>query len=102
MAALVGTGQIRGDALRVFQRARDGERIQIVRRGKVTAHIVAPGGEDAPPPPPAPTPLGTLAVGITELRDRAGHYLDRVAEGETLEVRRRGRILGWVVAKRSD
>jgi prevent-host-death family protein len=37
-------------------------------------------------------------VALNELRTRAGHYFDRVAAGETVEVVRHGRVVARTVA----
>lgn len=98
----IGLDALRRHAGRYFDRLAAGETIWIVWRDKLVARVV-PAGESAE---------GSISrrsidvaardagrrVELIEFRTRAGHYFDRVAAGEAIEVTRGGKLAARIVA----
>jgi prevent-host-death family protein len=100
MREVIGLGQLRSDACTYLERVAAGLTIDVVRRGKLVAHIVSVGDWR-----PAPIPARSVKVGdaggwvsLDELRTRAGRCFDRVAAGETIYVVRGGKLLARIVS----
>ena len=103
----IGLDALRKRAGRYFDRVEAGETIWIVWQDRLVARImsVAKDLEAAPISAPAvdgATPGADSPIGIVELRTRAGRYFDRVAQGETIEVLRRGKVVARIVAATED
>jgi prevent-host-death family protein len=103
----IGLEALRNSAGRHFDRVEAGQTIWIVWRGKLVARIVS--ATRNPEAGTIPTqPVNNAArdaggrVGLDELRTHAGRYFDRVAEGETIEVVRSGRVVARIVSAAED
>ncbi len=102
--ARVGLGELRTRAGRCFDRVAAGETIWVVWRGKMVAKIASVAC-DTGAPATLPDRVGAgarLPVQLDQLRSRAGRYFDRVAEGETIEVVRRGKLVGRIVSAAAE
>ncbi len=99
----IGLDALRTRAARYFDRVEAGETICIVWRGRLVARIVS-ATRDPEAAPISMRPVRVVArdaggrIGLDELRTRAGRYFDRVAEGETIEVIRGGRVVARIVS----
>ncbi len=99
----IGLDALRTRAARYFDRVEAGETISIVWRGRLVAWIV-PATREPVAAPMSTRPVRVIAgdaggrIGLDELRTRAGRYFDRVAEGETIEVIRGGRVVARIVS----
>ncbi|WP_363114283.1 type II toxin-antitoxin system prevent-host-death family antitoxin [Mycobacterium sp.] len=103
----IGLEALRNSAGRYFDRVEAGQTIWIVWRGKLVARVVsATRNPEASPIPTQPVNVAARdaggRVGLDELRTHAGRYLDRVAEGETIEVVRGGRVVARIVSAAED
>lgn len=92
----VGLDELRTRAGRCFDRVAAGETIYVVRAGRILARIVA-AGNSAPVSGGGPADTGR-PIGLDELRNRAGRYIDRVAAGQTIEVSRGGKVAARIVS----
>ncbi len=96
----VGLDELRTRAGRCFDRVTAGETVYVVRGGKLLARIVSAG--DARTKPTGPTvPIAPESAGrieLDELRKRAGRYFDTVAQGQTIEVVRGGKLVARIVS----
>jgi len=93
----LGSGELTA-AGRCFDRVAAGERIQVVRGGRLLAQIVAAGSSTvAPSSADAGGPID-----LDELRAHTGRYLDRVAAGDTIEVVRGGGVVARIVSADGD
>lgn len=98
----IGVGALRTRAGRYFDRVEAGETIWIVWHDKLVARIVSAAKDIAPAGTSTQTASGAAReedtqIGLDDLRMRAGRYIGRVAEGETIEVIRGGRVVAWIV-----
>lgn len=84
----VGVGQLRSDTIGLMRRVAAGATVLVMRRGRVTARI-----ESARADRGAATPPIAEAVSVTQLRDRAGWWLDHVARGHALNVVQHGQLV---------
>ncbi|RUP01118.1 MAG: type II toxin-antitoxin system prevent-host-death family antitoxin [Mycobacterium sp.] len=99
MPEVIGLGQLRSDACAYLERVAAGETLDIVRRGKLVAHLQPVGDWRVAPIPARSVNAAERGwVGLDELRTRAGRCFDRVTGGESLYVVRGGRILARIVA----
>jgi antitoxin (DNA-binding transcriptional repressor) of toxin-antitoxin stability system len=103
MAVTVGLGQLRNHACAYFERVMAGETLYVVRRGKLVARIVTTAGDpktcsSAGLPFAAVTQHSGNRVGLPEVRTRAGRLIDRVADGEIIEVAWRQRVVARMVS----
>ncbi len=89
----VGLDELRTRAGRCFDRVAAGETIYVVREGRLLARIVPAG--DARTRVPA---HAGQRIELDELRKRAGRYFDTVAEGQTIEVVRGGKVVARIVS----
>ena len=94
----VGLDELRTRAGRCFDRVTAGETVYVVRGGKLLARIVSAG--DARTTPTTPESAGQ--IGLDELRKRAGRYFDTVAQGQTIEVVRGGKLVARIVSAATD
>ena len=90
----VGLDELRTRAGRCFDRVAAGETVYIVRGGRLLARIV-PAGDSTVTPVRAHS---DRRIELDELRQRAGHYFDRVAAGQTIEVIRGGKLVARIVS----
>ena len=90
----VGLDELRTRAGRCFDRVAAGETIHVVRDGRLLARIVPAGASRMPP---IPADAGRR-IEFDELRNRAGHYFDRVAAGQTIDVIRSGKLVARIVS----
>jgi prevent-host-death family protein len=90
----VGLEELRTRAGRCFDRVEAGETIYVVRNGRLLARIVSAGVSRMPP---IPADAGRR-IAFDELRNRTGHYFDRVAAGQTIEVIRSGKLVARIVS----
>ncbi|GAB3010597.1 type II toxin-antitoxin system Phd/YefM family antitoxin [Mycobacterium bourgelatii] len=90
----VGLDELRKRAGRCFDRVAAGETIYVVRGGRLLARIVS---VDDSGMAPGPTDRGG-EIDLDELRKRAGRYFDRVEAGQTIEVRRGGKVVARIVS----
>jgi antitoxin (DNA-binding transcriptional repressor) of toxin-antitoxin stability system len=90
----VGLDELRTRAGRCFDRVAAGETLYVVRDGKLLARIVSAGGSRMAP---IPADAGRR-IEFDELRNRAGHYFDRVAAGQTIDVIRSGKLVARIVS----
>jgi prevent-host-death family protein len=102
--ARVGLSELRTRAGRCFDRVAAGETIWVVWRGKMVAKIASVASDtEAPAALPCRVGAGArLPVQLDQLRSHAGRYFDRVAEGETIEVVRRGKLVGRIVSAAAE
>jgi prevent-host-death family protein len=90
----VGLDELRTRAGRCFDRVAAGETLYVVRDGKLLARIVSAGVSRMPP---IPADTGRR-IEFDDLRNRAGHYFDRVAAGQTFDIIRTGRLVARIVS----
>jgi antitoxin (DNA-binding transcriptional repressor) of toxin-antitoxin stability system len=97
----IGIGQLRSDTLRYVHSAATGDTIEVLRRGRLVAELHEPTG--------APPAVGgrvycdrVIAVDVSLIRSRAGHYFDRVAAGEVLEIMHHGQAIGRICPRAAD
>ena len=90
----VGLDELRTRAGRCFDRVAAGETLYVVRDGSLLARIVSAGASTVSP---VPADAGRQ-IEFDELRNRAGHYFDRVAAGQTIEVVRSGKLVARIVS----
>jgi prevent-host-death family protein len=90
----VGLDELRTRAGRCFDRVAVGEKIYVVRGGRLLARIVSAGDSRMIP---SPADAGQR-IELDELRKRAGRYFDRVAAGQTIEVIRGGKLVARIVS----
>lgn len=98
MREAIGLGQLRSHACGYLERVAAGETFDVVRRGKLVAHIVSVGDARVAPIPARTVGAAGGWVGLDELRTRAGRCFDRVAAGEAISVVRGGRLLARIVS----
>jgi antitoxin (DNA-binding transcriptional repressor) of toxin-antitoxin stability system len=101
--ARVGLTELRTRAGRCFDRVAAGETIWVVWRGKMVAKIASVASDTASTV--RTDAVGTdarLPVQLDQLRSHAGRYFDRVAEGETIDVVRRGKLVGHIVSAAAE
>jgi prevent-host-death family protein len=96
--AWVGLNELRTAAGRCFDRVAAGETIQVVRGGRLLAQIVSAADSTvASNPEDAAGPIE-----LDQLRARTGHYLDRAAAGDEIEIIRGGRVVARIVSAVGD
>ena len=93
-------GQLRADPGSYFDRVAAGESIDIVRRGKLVAHLVPAitGRQERRPVSPIACPW----ILLSHLRKQPARYLDRVAAGETIGIVRDGELVARIVSAVTD
>jgi antitoxin (DNA-binding transcriptional repressor) of toxin-antitoxin stability system len=98
----IGLESLRTRAGHHFDRVAAGETIWIVWHGKLVARIESADDPRAALIGGRPSNVaardGGRRIGLDELRTRAGHYFDRVAAGEMLEVVRAGQLVARIVS----
>lgn len=94
----VGLEELRTRAGHLFDRVAAGETIEVAWRERLVARI-----ESVTSKPRNSLTVATAAqdaggrVGLAELRTRPGRFFDRVADGQTIEVVRRGKLVARIV-----
>ena len=97
MAWPICLGQLQSYASGYFDRVAAGETIDIIRRGKLVAHIV-PNLRDQPDRRRVSRNAEPWMIRLSELRKHAARYLDCVAEGETIGIIRDGELVARLVS----
>ncbi|CAM3263631.1 hypothetical protein BST27_23260 [Mycobacterium intermedium] len=90
----IGLDELRKRAGRCFDRVAAGETIYVVRGGRLLSRIVS---VDDAGMTPGPADRGGQ-IDLDELRKRAGRYFDRVEAGQTIEIRRGGKVVARIVS----
>lgn len=100
-AKTIGIGQLRSQMRDYLDRVAAGESFTILRRGRPVA-IIHWAEEYGPLRPPSSIQsmghANGIPVDLSQLRDRAGRYLDRVEDGERIDVTDRGNRVARIVA----
>ena len=99
MAETIGIGQLRADTRAYLQRVADGDTLELIRRGRLTARI-----EPVPQHPALALPqrgrstAGVITVALSGFRSQASRYLDQVGSGSTVHVYHQGQPLAQIRA----
>jgi antitoxin (DNA-binding transcriptional repressor) of toxin-antitoxin stability system len=84
----VGVGELRSDTVGLIRRVAAGVTVLVMRRGRVIARF-----ESVQPDRDSPTTPMVDVVSVTELRGRAGWWVDRAARGRILKIVQHGELV---------
>lgn len=96
MRKSIGLSQLRSNACGYFERVAAGETIEVIRRGRLVAHILPIDGGPTEPPILRSVDVGMCR--LDDLRSRAGRLFDRVGAGETIDVVWHGMLVARIVS----